>query len=226
MINGLSTALGWSANHPPCPLHSILIGDNIDCDGTPMALNLIHFYLSNRLPVCWVNFREPISVAMGLFRRLGCDLAMMEAQGLLSYIDGSAHLLSGDFCSLQEQVHAFAGDKTGCLVVFDEVSLFEPLACAFPRLTSLLASLPNASTLVYMRGGNEDSRLHRWLLHRSSLVIEVRPLASGLSRDFHGQVAFRPGGRSYAGPSLPLHSSMLFKCTATALYLSPKGSLM
>lgn len=225
MIQGLHSALGWSSSHIPQPGYSILIGDHIECDAFPLLVNLIQFYLNNGIPVCWISFREPLASSIDLFRRLGCDLPMLEAQDLLLFCDGISNILHGDFKTLEAKASDFVTTKPNSVVIYDELSLTEPLNNAFPSITTLISSLTDINTVssvMYMRD-DEESKLYRWLMHRSSTIIETRPLSSGISRDFHGQILFRPGGRS-CGKHSAMESSMLFKTTATSLYMIPKGS--
>lgn len=223
MIVGLGSALGFTPSSFPKQIQSILLRDQVEADASPLVHDMCTMYMKAGLPVVFVSFKHSYEVLVGLYRRLGYDLNMLEAQGLYKYIDGSRYLLGiKDLNSLNDEI---SNDGSRGLVVLDEVSLFEsinPDFCGLVELINPIQSYSSHDTLIRCTTGVE-SPLSRWLMHRSTFVLESRPLSSGLSREFHAELSCRHGGKSYSFPRIP-STPFLVRYTESSVFLGLKGS--
>jgi hypothetical protein len=178
------------------------------------------------LPVIFVSFREPYENLVGLYRRLGYDLNMLEAQRLYRYIDGSKYLLGNeDLECIRRGLDACVEGHERGLIVLEEVSLFEsirPDISPLVELVDLLDSYDTFDKLVRCTS-SDHSGMYRWLVHRSSFVLESRPLVSGLSREFHAELSCKHGGKSYLFPRIP-SAPFLVRYTESSVFLGLKGS--
>jgi len=224
MIKGVYAALGWSPSNLPPPDHLVLLGDSVEADASVLLHDMSLFYMDAGVGIVYVSFRESFEWMLGLYRRVGKDLNIMEAQGTYKYFDGCRALVEGSIETMMQDIRSFVDPNQRYLVILDEVSLFK----SFDRLVDLfkfvqlLETFINLDMLVYSHG-DEINPFYRWLMHRAAIVLETKPLQSGLSREFHGELSCKHGGRSYLLPSLPI-SPFLFRSTDMSIYFSMKGS--
>lgn len=199
-------------------------------DTSPLIPDLFKHYQNMACPVLLVSFRNSsVTAYTGLYRRLGYELTMMEVQGKFSFINGCG-LISGEVSveELVNQVESFAPLKnTRCLVIIEDLSILDAcgisLSAIFSFVKSLESVLSTKSDLVISLAHDHNPVIWKWLLHRSTLAIIVNPLASGLSREFHGELVAVGGGRAFEAPSPPAQP-FLYRTTESSLYLVAKGS--
>lgn len=167
-----------------------------------------------------VSFTESRAKLVGLYRRLGFDLNMLEAQNLFLFLDG---IETKDVGTL---VDGFKGKRTRALVAVMDIGILEALGRLLDAMDlvksiektglDLLLHFHSPSSTQY-----QESCLWRWLCHRSTICLFANPLASGLSKEFHGELIVRDGGRSHLRAALD-SSSLLYRSTETAVFFTKK----
>lgn len=226
MLAGVGAALGFTPSSFPVHRQMILFRDQVEADASPLAHDVCSMYMKSGLPVIFVSFKQSYPSLVGLYRRLGYDLNMLEAQRLYKYVDGSQYLLgTKEISSLREEICELTRGYERGLVVLDEVSLFESIHPDLSVLLDMLKYVDEYTSFdkVVRCTAHEQSPLYRLLMHRSSLVLESRPLSSGLSREFHTELSCKHGGKSFLFPRIP-STPFLVRYTESSVFLGLKGS--
>lgn len=226
MIAGLGAALCFTPLTWPSQRQTILLGDQAEADASPLVHDLCSMYMKAGLPVVFVSFKQPYECLVAMYRRLGHDLNMLEAQRLYKYIDGSKYLLGNEDLEyiIRELDVCVEGQQRG-LIVLEEVSLFESIKPDISSLVALidLVNMHDTFDRIFRCTSNDQTKLYRWLVHRSSFVLESRSLSSGLSREFHSELSCKHGGKSYLFPRIP-SAPFLVRYTESSVFLGLKGS--
>ncbi len=213
MFQGLLKTLSVS----PTPIgRTLLLVDHPESTATPLVHDYISEHLKAGILVVFLSFNHRFDDLVGLYRRLGHDINMLEARQLFKFVElnhKSDLVLDRTF-------------ENGALVVIDAPVAVEDreaivaLQKIFNKMTALMLDV-----LVLMHSPSakpEASMLYRWLMHRSSLVGETRPLSSGLSRQIHGEIEFRHGGKSYEWPIHP--DTLLYRFSESSIFFFYKGT--
>lgn len=221
MLQGVPQALGWNPQDLPAPGQLMTVSDTVKSDASAFIHDMVNFYLRQGFPVAFISFGEHLDRLVGVYRRLGIDLNMLEAQQNFKFVDGDAAEI------IHDQIDQLRKGAPRYLVVIDDMAVFEAMdhlneaICMVKELEKrgnhqdILIRFHSSDTTV------EESKLWRWLCHRSTVCLLVSPLSSGISKEVHGQLDVLHGGRSFLHPRIP-SNPFLFRSTEASLFFSPK----
>ncbi|KAL4189429.1 hypothetical protein AMTRI_Chr08g207060 [Amborella trichopoda] len=210
----LDQALGLQTTNQALPRGKVfLIKDGVRCHGS----FVLHHLLTRALPsslVLFLALAEPFSHYDRILKKLGCNLTAQRENNKFLFFDllqlGSPgvereSLVEGGLFELYGKIHkvvelnaASNGNGNICIMI-DDVSLLEIAARGF--LDSVLNFLHYCHALTSVQGcslvllGHEDiysnmphPRFLFQIEYFADVMISVKPLATGLSADVHGQL--------------------------------------
>ena len=225
MLQGVPAALGWNPSSPCREGQRLLLGDTLEADAAPFMHDVVAYYLRAGSAVLYLGCRLELGGLLGLYRRLGFDLNMLEAQGRFRFVSLAAYLLDGP-AGVPDVAGGLPAEQPRTLLVVDEAAAFEDVDGGVAKLMRLVAGLEaraHTDMLVYMHQAEDASPLWRWLAHRASSVLQTRALVSGLSREFHGQLTMSRGGKSYLCPQ-GAAQTYLYRTSETSVFFTAKAA--
>eukprot|EP00252_Welwitschia_mirabilis_P017319 TRINITY_DN38383_c0_g1_i2.p1 TRINITY_DN38383_c0_g1~~TRINITY_DN38383_c0_g1_i2.p1 ORF type:complete len:271 (-),score=40.70 TRINITY_DN38383_c0_g1_i2:241-1053(-) len=160
--------------------------------------------------ILFVGLKEPFSHYDRILRKLGCNLSAYRKNGQFVFLDMSQIDCNGDtdnplyavykcIYSYLEKIVTFNGKTKSICIMIDDVSLLEIATYGhenhvldFLHYCCVLTSKQGCSLVLLAHqdiyANLDNASLIQHMEHFADIVINVKPLSSGLAADVHGQL--------------------------------------
>ena len=180
-------------------------------DGSFLLHHFISTWLKGQKNIVLLGLSQSLGHYASACQKLGVNLQVFKEQGQFIYIDGLNILYNGfksgastnpfspkDMCALlYERLQGLSDNPT--LVVIDDLTVFLNIGCSLSDIADTLQFLSALSTqsncsllaLTHFDEDTDDTELKRVcknLKHHASLELQVKALATGYSKDLHGEL--------------------------------------